>query len=78
MKPILNEGDIVNVPIISNNKDNLEGYDFYEVLPSEGFFRIKQKIGLTQDQLEEYNPRLLEEGLKPGMILKFPESLSLL
>lgn len=76
MKPILNEGDIVNVPIISNNKDNLEGYDFYEVLPSEGFFRIKQKIGLTQDQLEEYNPRLLEEGLKPGMILKFPESLS--
>ena len=76
MKPILNEGDIVNVPIISNNKDNLEGYDFYEVLPSEGFFRIKQKIGLTQDQLEEHNPKLLEEGLKPGMILKFPESLS--
>ena len=76
MKPILNQGDIVNVPIISNNNDNLEGYDFYEVLPSEGFFRIKQKIGLTQDQLEEYNPKLLEEGLKPGMILKFPESLS--
>ena len=76
MNPILNEGDIINVPIIVNNKDNLEGYGFYEVMPSEGFFRIKQKTGLTQEQLEEYNPRLIEEGLKPGMILKFPESLS--
>ena len=76
MNPILNEGDIINVPIIVNNKDNLEGYGFYEVMPSEGFFRIKQKIGLTQEQLEEFNPRLIEEGLKPGMILKFPESLS--
>ena len=64
------------MPIIVNNKDNLEGYGFYEVMPSEGFFRIKQKIGLTQEQLEEFNPRLIEEGLKPGMILKFPESLS--
>ena len=43
MKPILNEGDIVNVPIISNNKDNLEGYDFYEVLPSEGFLESNRK-----------------------------------
>lgn len=76
MNPILNQGDIIIVPIISTNKDNLDGYGFYEVLPSEGFFRIKQKIGLTQEQLEEHNPRLLEEGLKPGMILKFPESLS--
>ena len=76
MNPILSEGDIINVPIIVNNKDNLEGYGFYEVMPSEGFFRIKQKIGLTQEQLEEFNPRLIEEGLKPGMILKFPESLS--
>lgn len=77
LSSVINQGDVLIVPIISKPKQNeLDDYGFYEVLPSEGFFRIKQKIGLTQEQLELYNPDLKVTGLKPGMILKFPVSIS--
>jgi len=47
-------------------------FDFYEVLPKEGFFRLKVKLGLTQDQIVTLNP-YAAEGLKEGMILKIPK-----
>ncbi len=48
------------------------GFDFYKVLPREGFYRIYKKLGITQDSLEKLNPTLKETGLKQGMVLKVP------
>ena len=39
------------------------------MLPAEGFFRLSQKLGLSQEQLETLNPGLKETGLKEGMVL---------
>ena len=47
-------------------------YEFYEVLPKEGFFRLKVKFGLSQEEIITLNPYALE-GLKEGMILKIPK-----
>lgn len=76
MKPMLQPGDLLNVP---NLKDEDEKpidaeYSYYEVLPKEGFYRLKVKTGLTQEQLEALNPELKESGLKAGMVLKIPAS----
>ncbi|HIC30630.1 MAG TPA: LysM peptidoglycan-binding domain-containing protein, partial [Flavobacteriaceae bacterium] len=74
MKDVLQPGDVVNVP----NKDAEtikevdEKYSYYTVLPKEGFYRIKLKTGLSQEELEQLNPELVETGLKEGMVLKIP------
>ena len=47
-------------------------YEFYEVLPKEGFFRLKVKFGLSQEEIIALNPYAVE-GLKKGMILKIPK-----
>ena len=65
MKDVLQPGDVVNVP----NKDEEtikevdEKYSYYTVLPKEGFYRIKLKTGLTQEQLEKLNPELVKDVL---------------
>ncbi len=77
MKPILQPGDELNVPNIEDKAekpvDSL--YNYYEVLPKEGFYRLKVKTGLTQEELEDLNPELKEGGLKAGMVLKIPGSI---
>ncbi len=50
-------------------------YDFYEVQPKEGFYRLKIKLGLTQEQIVDLNP-YAKDGLKDGMILKVPKGVS--
>lgn len=76
MPEILKEGEIINVPNLE--KDDVkkvdEQYSYYKVLPKEGFFRLKLKLGLEQSELEALNPDLKESGLKQGMILKIPYS----
>jgi len=74
MKPILQPGDELNVPNIEDKDEKtIEAeYDYYEVLPKEGFYRLKIKTGLTQEELEALNPELKEGGLKVGMVLKIP------
>ncbi len=47
-------------------------FDFYEVQPKEGFYRLKIKLGLTQEEIVALNP-YAEDGLKDGMILKIPK-----
>ena len=49
-------------------------YSYYKVLPKEGFYRLKLKLGLEQEEIEALNPSLKETGLKSGMILKIPHS----
>lgn len=76
MAAILKEGDVVNVPNLEDEaqKEFDEQYSYYEVLPKEGFYRLKLKLGLEQEALEALNPGLKETGLKSGMILKIPLS----
>ncbi|WP_111309141.1 PBP1 and LysM peptidoglycan-binding domain-containing protein [Confluentibacter sediminis] len=78
MGETLQEGQQIYVPNIENEKEKEvdEKYSYYEVLPKEGFYRLKLKLGLEQEQLEALNPGLKESGLKVGMFLKIPFSKS--
>jgi len=66
-------GQIIAIPknVISNELD--ASYDYYEVLPKEGFYRLKVKLGLTKEELETLNPILKTSGLTSGMTLKIPK-----
>ena len=71
----IGEEIIVPKKEISSNAILVEGddkYEFYEVLPKEGFFRLKVKFGLSQEDIIALNPYAVE-GLKKGMILKIPK-----
>ena len=74
MNDVLQPGDELNVPNISNNEEKAveEEFNYYTVLKSEGFMALNRKLGVTQDQLEGLNPELKEGGLKLGMVLKVP------
>lgn len=74
MNEVLQPGDKINVPniTVSEEKPIDANYNYYTVLPKEGFYRLKVKLGLTQEQLETLNPELKEGGLKEGMVLKVP------
>lgn len=50
-------------------------FDFYEVQPKEGFYRLKVKLGLTEEEIIALNP-YAKDGLKEGMILKIPREVS--
>ena len=68
-------GTTLNVPEASVAEsatiDN-EKYDLYEVQPKEGFYRLKVKLGLSEEEIVALNP-YAKEGLKDGMILKIPK-----
>ncbi|PTM07006.1 MAG: peptidoglycan-binding protein, partial [Bacteroidetes bacterium] len=70
----LQVGQEINVPNIADNEEKVveESFDYYTVLPKEGFYRLKVKLGLDQEQLEALNPELEDGNLKEGMVLKVP------
>ncbi|MDO5968813.1 LysM peptidoglycan-binding domain-containing protein [Flavivirga aquimarina] len=74
MGAVLQEGQILNVPNIGDEEEKVidERYSYYKVLPKEGFYRLKIKLDLEQEELEALNPILKEGGLKAGMVLKIP------
>ncbi len=76
MGEVLQEGQEINVPNLETNKEKEidDRFSYYKVLPKEGFYRLKVKLGVTEDELEALNPGLKESGLKVGMILKIPYS----
>lgn len=76
MNEILQPGDEINVPNITDEKVVDDNYKYYTVQKSEGFYRLKVKLGLTQEQLENLNPELKIDGLKEGMILKVPNNVT--
>jgi len=55
-------------------KDSL--YNYYKVLPAEGYYRIEKKLGVSRAVLDSLNPSLTETGLQQGMILRIPDALS--
>ncbi len=76
MGEVLQDGQEILVPNIDDDKEQEvdEKYSYYKVLPKEGFYRLKLKLGLEQAEIEALNPGLAESGLKVGMILKIPFS----
>ncbi|WCO02477.1 LysM peptidoglycan-binding domain-containing protein [Psychroserpens ponticola] len=77
MNEVLQPGDELNVPNISNNEEKAvdEEFNYYTVLKSEGFMALNRKLGVTQEELEALNPGLKEGGLKLGMVLKVPGNI---
>lgn len=49
-------------------------FDFYAVQPKEGFFRLRQKFGLSREEIIELNPNAAQ-GLKNGMVLRLPKQV---
>ena len=50
-----------------------DNFEYYTVKPKEGFYSLTKKLGVSKDSLEVLNPNLVD-GLKIGMILKYPKS----
>jgi len=48
-------------------------FDYYTVRPKEGFYSLTKKLGVSKDSLVAMNPSLVD-GLKLGMILKYPKN----
>ncbi|UKM64725.1 LysM peptidoglycan-binding domain-containing protein [Flavobacteriaceae bacterium GSB9] len=74
MEDVLKVGEVINVPNLEAEEENIvdERYGYYKVLPKEGFYRLKLKLGLEQEEIETLNPGVKDSGLKEGMILKIP------
>ncbi len=63
------------VPNINLDKLNVidENYAYYKVLPKEGFYRLKIKLGIDEKIIKSLNPDLITSQLNQGMILKLPK-----
>lgn len=79
IKKGLKVGQEIRVPFIASLTESktIEStwdskYNYYKVLPKEGYYRIEKKIGVTRKVLDSLNPNLLELGLQAGMILRVP------
>jgi LysM repeat protein len=74
MGDVLQEGQQIKVPNLDKEevKQVDDTYSYYTVLPKEGFYRLKLKLGLEKEELEQLNPELKDSGLKEGMVLKIP------
>ncbi|MCB0467728.1 MAG: LysM peptidoglycan-binding domain-containing protein [Aequorivita sp.] len=71
----LKVGATIIVPdkaVVQNDEIDDENFQYYEVKAKEGFFRLKQKFGLSEEEIIALNP-YAKEGLKEGMILKLPK-----
>ena len=58
--------------VIENAEIDEENFQYYEVKPKEGFYRLKAKFGLSEEEIIALNP-YAKDGLKEGMILKLPK-----
>lgn len=76
MKEVLQPGDEINVPNTIDEKVIDDSFNYYTVQKSEGYYRLKVKLGLTQEDLEKLNPELKIDGLKEGMVLKVPQNVT--
>ena len=77
MKEVLQPGDKLNVPNISNNEEKTieETYNYYTVQKSEGYMALNRKLGVSKEELEDLNPELVDGGLKLGMVIKVPKDI---
>ncbi len=73
--PIGTELNVPKTTVTETATIEEETFDFYEVQPKEGFYRLKVKLGLSQEEIIALNP-YAKDGLKEGMILKIPKEVS--
>ncbi len=74
----LKEGSTIVVPenaVVDTGEIDTANFQYYEVLPKEGFYRLKVKFGISETELIALNP-YAKDGLKEGMILKIPKEES--
>ena len=81
IKEGLKIGQVLKVSVASVNtitvnetveSTTVDPYDYYEVQPKEGFYRLTKKLGVSKDSLLALNPEL-KEGIKLGMKLRYPK-----
>ncbi len=79
LNPNLDEGLKIGATLIVPDKTVIENaeidndnFQYYEVKPKEGFYRLKVKFGLSEEEIITLNP-YAKDGLKEGMILKIPK-----
>lgn len=53
-----------------------DAFSYYQIKPKEGFFRLTKKLGISKDSLIALNPQLVD-GIKLGMVVKYPKATSL-
>lgn len=82
LNPDLNEDLKVGAKIIVPEKAVIDDaeiddskFQYYEVKPKEGFYRLKVKFNLSEEEIIGLNP-YTKDGLKEGMILKLPKDKS--
>src|SRR5690606_39231601 len=59
--------------VVEQGEVDPDNFELYEVKAKEGFYRLKVKFGLSEEEIIALNP-YAKEGLKEGMILKIPTS----
>jgi hypothetical protein len=79
IKEGLQKGQEIRVPVLASQTESEtieipwdSNYNYYKVLPQEGYYRIEKKIGVVKKVLDSLNPNLLELGLQAGMVLRVP------
>ena len=66
IKEVLQPGDVLNVPNIANNEEKAatEEFNYYEVLPKEGFYRLKVKSVGNFKTIPFFKPDSTSPGLR--------------
>jgi len=59
--------------VVDGTEPENDKFEYYTVKPKEGFYSLTKKLGISKDSLEVLNPSLID-GLKIGMILKYPKN----
>lgn len=67
----LREGMSIVIPIIHDSIDTVV-YILHKVRPLESFYSIKNKYGIEQKELIDFNPQL-EYGFRAGTFIKIPQ-----
>lgn len=66
--------DISNADLtgISERDIVVDRFIYHEVVPKETLFSISKNYDVTADELNKFNPFLVEKGLKIGQVIKIP------
>lgn len=67
----LRNGMSIVIPIIHESIDTVM-YSMHKVRPLESFYSIKNKFGISEEVLLEFNPEL-SEGFRAGTFIKIPQ-----
>lgn len=67
----LRKGMNLVIPLLHESIDTVI-YQMYKLKPLESFYSIKNKFGVSQEELLDFNPKLAE-GFRSGTFIKIPQ-----